>query len=106
MTPEDVKNIVRLEMRALAAALHNSHTGNHDADQAIKQVARAVYAKFPLTVREECERIQDGYPYLRNTHRYQLDDVGERIKMKREMGEEDGPYRARLQARVEGVLNG
>jgi len=106
MSPEDVKNIVRLEMRSLAAEIHNIHTGNHDADAAVKAVAQAIYKRFPRTLREECLRIAEGWPHLRNSYRYQLDDVGERIGVKRANDEDDDHYRARLQQRVNDVIAG
>lgn len=108
MTEEQFRELLRLEMRALAATIHNNAPHmNHDAREAVCNIAQVIETQYPETLREYCERV---LVYIdTNTD---LDRVGERLEITRVTGksykerEPDRDYRARLEKKIEEVLRG
>lgn len=108
MTEEQFREALRLEMRALVATIRNeAPIINHDAREAVHNIAQAIETQYPETLKEYCERIQDRLGMFGH-----LDPVGERLDLPRKPYnnskdyEPDRDYRARLEKRIEEVLRG
>jgi hypothetical protein len=99
VSPEDVKEIVRVEMRKFRRSLYDvQFSGNHDADKAIEQVRKALDQQFPESPAELAARI-GAYVIeraIRDGDNYDLQLFGQQMGMPRAKDESFEDYGARL----------
>lgn len=105
MTAEQVREIIRLEMRELRRVLWDARTSNHDAQEAIEKVRQALDTKFPQSPTEFADEIDD-YTIDRclALGTWDLERIGGRLAVLRLDGETDDEYADRLKAQRAELL--
>ena len=96
MTPREVREIIRQEMRELRRVLWEIQPNNHDAQTAIDKVREAIDRRFPQSPAEYARTITDYTIDRAVGSDYDLERIGGWLGGKRLLGESSGSYALRL----------